>query len=171
MDTPISLQVQASDADSDTLTYLWEFPDGSTSDQRALTRIFREGGLHTIRINVRDGRTTTSVELTLTMKTMTGTWAYSAGPTTTFVLNQNGTSISGTNSGGTPGGSYTCPLTGSVRSSAPHVILDRPDCRISDRGTLASARFEFQAADAAIDILSGFNITDGQSYAWTIIRR
>lgn len=74
IDTPIALQVQASDADNDPLTYLWEFPDGTQSNQRAFSRVFQLGGTWRIRVTVSDGKAAASSEMTLEMKTLTGSW-------------------------------------------------------------------------------------------------
>ena len=170
VDTPIALQAQASDADNDSLTYLWEFPDGTTSNQRAFTRVFQLGGTWRIRITVSDGKTSTSSELTLEMKTLTGNWAYSEQPgTTIFSLTQNGSIISGSFTSITPGGTDICPVSGSVRSSAPQIVMDRPTCQ---RGlaTIAGAYFEFQA-DATVETLNGFNFIAGLKIPWTMVRR
>lgn len=119
--TTIAFQVQASDADNDTLTYVWEFPDGTTTNQPAFTRVFQHGGVYTIRVNVGDGKTSTRREMTLDMKTMIGGWIVSSN--LTLSLNQSGSSIFGT---------YRtfvaeCPMTGSIRSGG-FVTLQAPRC-------------------------------------------
>ena len=123
--TSTTLDVQASDPDNDQLTYFWEFPDGTTSDQRSFSRIFQLGGTHNIRITVRDATTSTSRELSFEMKTLTGRWdQLNTGPAVIFLsVEQHGSSLSGTMSVVGPQG-FTCPLTGSLRPSPPHVILD-----------------------------------------------
>jgi hypothetical protein len=133
IDTPIALQVQASDADSDPLTYLWEFPDGTRSDQRAFSRIFQLGGTWRIRVTVSDGKTSTSSELTLNMKTLTGTWddvgPLTSGYTRFVVLNQNGSSITGAMTMlGAEISLNGCPVTGSIRPGQPQIVWDSPAC-------------------------------------------
>jgi hypothetical protein len=73
--TELAFQVQASDSDNDRLTYLWEFPDGTTSDEPTFTRVIQHAGVYTIRVNVSDGKLSTTSELSLNLQTVTGDWA------------------------------------------------------------------------------------------------
>jgi hypothetical protein len=128
LDTPISLQVQASDADNDPLTYLWEFPDGSRSDQRAFTRVFLLGGTWRIRVTVSDSNTSTSSELTLEMKTMSGSWQFVRGtPVAQFDLVQSGSTLEGEFFNlSTP--DARCRTTGTFRAAAPQVQMTNSNC-------------------------------------------
>lgn len=132
IDTPIALQVQASDADNDQLTYLWEFPDGTRSDQRAFSRTFQLGGTWRIRVTVSDGKTSASSELSLNMKTITGSWDVKRTDGTaltniqTMVFSQNGSSISGVHA--SSDSSTSCPLSGSIRPNEPQLVFDVPEC-------------------------------------------
>jgi hypothetical protein len=130
LNTPIALQVQASDADNDPLTYLWEFPDGSRSDQRAFTRTFQLGGTWRIRITVSDGRTSTSSELTLEMKTITGSWDLfrtGADAVAQFDLVQTGSTIEGVFFNITTPDAR-CRTTGTFRAAAPQVQMTNSAC-------------------------------------------
>jgi len=115
--TPVAFEVQATDSDDDQLTYLWEFPDGSTSDQRSFSRVFQIGGTHNSRITVHDGTTSTSREFSFEMKTLNGQWSDSGG-IRVLSLAQNGSTITGLMP------LNDCSLTGSVRAAAPQLILD-----------------------------------------------
>ena len=161
--TTIAFQVEASDPDNDTLTYMWEFPDGTTSDQRAFTRVFQHGGVYTIRVNVRDGTTSTSRELTLNMKTMTGRWI-AENPVRrevpfAFTLIQSGSSVSGTYKIVAAFVPPDCPMTGAVQSggvvtfSAPRCTFHTPGLGVTD---LPDYRWEFQQS------------TDGDNFSGTI---
>jgi hypothetical protein len=155
--------VQATDADNDSLTYLWEFPDGTRSDQRAFSRTFALGGTWRIRITVSDGKTSASSELSLTMKTMTGLWDFrgtSADPNANLgyverlELTQSAGAISGIRHSVFSFGEYHCPLTGTVRATPPQVSIDVPECRTSTGGVYGAARWDFQS-DADINTLVG----------------
>jgi hypothetical protein len=158
VDTPIALQVQASDADNDPLTYLWEFPDGSRSDQRAFTRTFQLGGTWNIRVTVSDGKTSTSSELTMNMKTLSGRWTLPTSTTTFYELSQGGSGISGTytffSSGN--GQSFTCPITGSVRVGGL-VTLHVPYCRTTGTGYLPDIYSDCEV-DSSVDVLACMQI-------------
>jgi hypothetical protein len=119
--TPVAFEVQATDPDNDQLTYLWEFPDGTRSDQRSFSRVLQLGGTHNSRITVHDGTTSTSREFSFEMKTLSGQWADSRGARV-WSLVQNGSTVTGTMP------STDCALTGSLRAGAPQLILDA-SCR------------------------------------------
>lgn len=160
-DTPIMLQVQATDADDDPLTYLWEFPDGSRSDQRAFTRTFHLGGTWRIRITVSDGKTSTSSELTLEMKTFTGTWEMIPGSVTAVVqidLVQSGNTITG-RFFNVQSPEIPCLVRGSVRQAAPQLQFDTYQCTAVVRAngsiaTLTPAAYVFTLG-SDIDTLTG----------------
>jgi hypothetical protein len=157
--TQVAFDVQATDPDNNALTYLWEFPDGSTSDQRAFSRVFNLGGTHNSRITVRDGRDSTSREFSFEMKTVSGDWDDQVHKGKIFSFSQNGSSISGTMRWDILG--VNCPLTGTLRSSAPQLILEIPPCSraITHNGQqIATTTQEFRlelALDAAMSGLSG----------------
>lgn len=158
-DTPIAFQVQATDADDDQLTYFWEFPDGSSSDQRAFSRIFLHGGRYEIRITVSDGKTSASATVSLNMKTVTGTW--SSGSNVTFDLTQHGTAVNGFYrssyrlSNGDPF-HFNCPVSGNLRSGQPQFILDLPHCPLNNGvgGYVPAIHYELNVSPD-IDTLAG----------------
>ncbi|MEI6234777.1 MAG: PKD domain-containing protein [Planctomycetota bacterium] len=52
---PVQFSAAASDADSDTLTYSWDFKDGSTSTQQNPTHAFTVSGTYAVSVTVTDG--------------------------------------------------------------------------------------------------------------------
>jgi hypothetical protein len=175
LDTPITLQVQASDADNDSLTYLWEFPDGSRSDQRVLTRTFQLGGTWNIRVTVSDGRTSTSSQATLEMKTMAGSWEtyYFSEPTGRGQLDlvQNGSAITG-ESFVAVAPYLRCRVAGTVRSASPQVSMAESQC-VNVSGT---SGFKIPNSFALnlgsdVDTLVGTSQLDGSSQMTAVTLR
>jgi hypothetical protein len=171
LDTPIALQVQASDADNDPLTYLWEFPDGSRSDQKAFTRTFQLGGTWNIRVTASDGKTPTTSQLTLEMKTMAGVWGvYYFGepnPRAELDLRQTGNAITGQflNSG-TP--AIGCSMTGTVRPASPQVSMIRSCIPITQPTIDLYFTLNF---GSDINTLTGTSRLDGDSRETAVVLR
>ena len=46
----------SSDLDSDTLSYQWDFGDGTTSTGKSVTHMFSEAGIYTVTLTVKDGK-------------------------------------------------------------------------------------------------------------------
>ena len=55
--TPVSFSVNATDADGDALTYLWDAGEGTTANgERTFTHTWKAGGTHKVSVTVQDGR-------------------------------------------------------------------------------------------------------------------
>lgn len=148
--TPFSFSVQASNFQAGTVTYRWEFGDGTTSSEPNPTHVYSSPGTYTVVVTVSDDRQSARSETSVTVYTVSGTWATLDGRTT-FQLTQSGTSINGVSSwdGGTgPDGTglppYSCTDSGSVQVGTPAVIqLSQPPCPgpLPFIGTLAPLDF------------------------------
>jgi hypothetical protein len=175
VDTPIALQVQASDADNDTLTYLWEFPDGSRSDQRAFTRTFQLGGTWNIRVTVSDGRTSTSSQVTLEMKTMAGSWEtfYFSEPTGRGQLDlvQTGGAITG-ESFVAVAPYLRCRVNGTVRAVSPQVSMAESQCvNVSGTSGFKIPNTFVLNLGSDVDTLVGTSQLDGSSQTTAVTLR
>jgi hypothetical protein len=154
--TPVTFDVQATDPENDHLKYFWEFPDGSTSDQQSFSRLFQVGGVHNSRVTVSDGATSTNREFAFELKSVTGEWIESPG-NRILSLVQNGSTLAGT----MPYGGTTCSVMGSLRPSAPHMILDIPACGVPvvfNGQQIAFATYQWHmelAFDSVVEGLSG----------------
>jgi hypothetical protein len=133
--TPFSFSVQATNFQAGAVRYRWEFGDGSTSSDPNPTHIYSSPGTYTVVVTVSDDRQSARSETSVTVYTVSGTWATPDGRTT-FQLTQTGTSINGASSwdGGTgPDGTalppYSCTASGSVQAGTPALIqLSQPPC-------------------------------------------
>lgn len=60
----VNYTVDAKDADGDTLTFLWKFGDGTTSDEQNPSHVFSVHGTFTVTVTVSDGVLSVSASLT-----------------------------------------------------------------------------------------------------------
>jgi PKD repeat protein len=127
--TPFAFSVQATDFEASSLTYRWDFGDGTTSTEPTPTHIYTSPGTYTVAVTVADARQSARSELSVTIATVTGTWVRTDGRTT-LQLTQAGTTITGVATWeNSPDGPWVCPISGSVEVAIPAVIvLSQPSC-------------------------------------------
>lgn len=116
----------ASDPDGDPLTFNWNFGDGGTGSGSSVTHVFNSAGTFNVTFTVSDGKkSATAAPLTVTVKSMTGTWSftepsYGSWLDMEFSLTQSGTSFSGTRRYVDGSGTYS--ISGTV-SHPRHVTM------------------------------------------------
>lgn len=106
--TSYSFFVDATDADGDVITAVWNFGDGSNASgsfsngRSTANKVFNNAGAFTPGVTVSDSRggTATSSTSSITVGTLTGVWAatfdnFPGSGFFTFGLNQNGNAVSG----------------------------------------------------------------------------
>ncbi|WP_270040050.1 PKD domain-containing protein [Solirubrobacter ginsenosidimutans] len=87
----VAFTATGTDADGDTLTYLWDFGDGNTSPQQNVNHIFDSPGTYTVKVTVDDGKGGTgSATLSVTVTTP------NRAPTVTAARTPTGNVPSGT---------------------------------------------------------------------------
>ncbi len=102
------------DSDGDTITFAWDFGDGSTGTGSPVTHAYSTTGTFTVKLTANDGHNPSvqAAEGTVTVRSLTATWSgtvtcNTCNPTTrtvTLVLIQGGLSVSGTCSDSHNGG-------------------------------------------------------------------
>src|SRR6185436_16119034 len=118
----------------------WEFGDGETSTEAAPRHVYAAAGSYTVSVTVRDARQSARSEAVVQVHSAQGTWFNGAlGPGTTLELTQSGSAIAGTETSG----GYVCPLTGTVRSGLPQLVLNVPQCPQPPFGPLATHEYRF----------------------------
>jgi PKD repeat protein len=161
--TPFTFSVQATGFDAASVTYRWEFGDGATSTEPAPTHIYASAGTFAVVVTVSDPRQSARSEMSVTVRTLTGTWLASAvgSSTSTMQLTQTGSSISGSVTVEftvpAPLTYSNCVISGTVQSgvTAP-VTLNSPPCRHPTAGrTLEPVTYNLTVA------------TDGQTMSGT----
>jgi PKD repeat protein len=98
----VMFNVQATDADNDTLTYAWDFGDGLTGSGASPAHVYTTAGTFNVKVTVDDGKghKVPSTVLAETVKSLAGTWKGTidfqpGSDSTTAVLTQNGFTIGG----------------------------------------------------------------------------
>lgn len=100
--TTITVAAQcASDPEGKTLTYTWDFGDGSAGSGQTATRVYTTAGTFSPTVTVSDGKNSATANGSVTIRSMTGTWTGNALVGTSsvpfrFTMTQSGTSVSGT---------------------------------------------------------------------------
>ncbi len=75
----MSFSVQVSDVEGDDVTYLWDFGDGSTSEEASPTHEYSESGTYTVTVTVTDQRgavSTDTLEVQVTEASVPGLGAF-----------------------------------------------------------------------------------------------
>jgi hypothetical protein len=138
----IAFGAQASDPDSDQLTFLWDFGDGGTSTSQSPTHTYSAAGTFIARVTVSDGKASTTSQTSVTIRSLSGIWRTSVLPYAdigaatfqgtiqfTFTLTQTATSVVGPVQGVPTSCQFgSCPsyagtTTGTVGTASPRVIL------------------------------------------------
>lgn len=120
------------------VTYRWDFGDSTSSTEASPTKVYAAAGTYTVAVTIADARGSARSETSVSVYSLTGRWLTPNG--STYVFTQSGAALTGTTSGIATGAttSWTftnCPLSGSVRGSAPMVVFNRPECRNGAPGT------------------------------------
>jgi PKD repeat protein len=162
--TPVTFQVQASDANDDSLSYAWDFGDGATATGPSPVHVFTNEGSYTVRVTVSDGKKSAASQLTVVIRTVNGAWRASvtasvlgAGPVPAdlaFALTQIGSSVIGTVSLSFPtvqlASFPNCAITGSVGTTSPRIVLQQAPCPgVGAQGqpaTFSPATFQLEPA-------------------------
>jgi len=118
--TSISFTAQgASDPDGDSLSYSWDFGDGSTGSGQSTTHVYADMGNYSATVTVSDGEESVTASGNVTIRDLSGSWNGAIDTTaefgfpwgTTVTLSQNGSSLSGSYDDIF---GFTGPITGSV---------------------------------------------------------
>lgn len=136
--TSFAFSAQTADFAAGALTYRWDFGDSTSSTDASPTKVYAAAGTYTVAVTVSDTRQSARSEMTVTVYSLTGRWLTPNG--STYVFTQSGAALTGTTSGIATSASTSwtftnCPLSGSVRGSAPMVVFNRPECRNGAPGT------------------------------------
>jgi PKD domain-containing protein/PEGA domain-containing protein len=154
----------ASDPDGDSLTYSWDFGDGSTGTGQTTTKVYSASGTMNVTLTVSDGKKDATATTSVTVRSLTGIWTgfSPAYGNTTASLTQTGSSISGswTDQGIPP----TASITGSVTASAQPVLLNL----LFTDGTRATYT---ASVSADVNTLSGTYVDPGATATFTLTRR
>jgi PKD repeat protein len=139
--TEISFSAQASDANSDPLTYAWAFGDGAASTEPAPRHTYNSAGAFTAQLTVSDGKGSATQQTAITIKSLTGTYVANAlffitdpGQTAArsvpnrmvMTLAQSGTTVTGQLANNLPPNERNTGVgnvTGSVNKATPTVQL------------------------------------------------
>jgi PKD repeat protein len=104
------------DPNGDTITYKWDFGDGTTATGQVTTKTYTAAGAFTVKLAVNDGHNpdVAAAQTSLTVRTLTGNWGgtvncSTCSPTSRTVslaLTQAGLSLSGTCADSHNGGAF-----------------------------------------------------------------
>jgi hypothetical protein len=88
----------ASDPNNDSLTYTWDFGDGSSGAGQAVSHVYRTAGAFTAKLTVSDGKKSATATAGVTVKSMQGTWTgvFNGSNLLTFTLTQTELNLTGT---------------------------------------------------------------------------
>jgi hypothetical protein len=91
----------ASDPDGDTLSFTWNFGDGSTGTGSPVTKTYANAGTFNVSVEVSDGKKTATAAGSVTVRNLTGNWVGTislSGSSVSFamILTQTGANVSGT---------------------------------------------------------------------------
>lgn len=127
--TSIGFTANAVDPDGDSLTYTWDFGDGSTGSGQTTAHVYNNAGSFSAIVTVSDGKKSASGSGTATVRSISGTWAGNLGsnPNVFFTMSfsQGGSSFAGTYSdtisgvGTVTAGRLTSPLQVAFTAQLP----------------------------------------------------
>jgi hypothetical protein len=87
----------ASDPDGDSLTYSWEFGDGTTAREPTPRHVYNTAGSFSVQCTISDGEHTASGSITVTVRSLAGTWrGVLRGTDETIVITHSGAALGGT---------------------------------------------------------------------------
>src|SRR3989442_5387495 len=117
----ITFNASASDDDGDSLTYTWDFGDGSsTATGNAPTHVYNAANTFTARVTVSDGKKDVSSTTSVAIRSLAGTWRGTLeGIAETFVFTQSTTTVGGTLSDAFGPGT----VAGTVQTTSPRIRL------------------------------------------------
>lgn len=112
----------ASDPDGDPLTFSWAFSDGSTGTGQSVTKTLSTSGTITGTVTISDGKKSVTAQGSCNVRSLTGSWRGTSPlyGTTTLTLTQTAASVSGTWVDQVP---PSGTITGTTASAAPLVRL------------------------------------------------
>src|SRR6185436_14433315 len=96
--TSISFSAQASDPNNDTLTYDWNFGDGSTGSGASVTKTYATAGTMAVSVTAKDPKGLSATGNTsVNIRSLTGSWTVSILGTNFGQANltQSGTAVTG----------------------------------------------------------------------------
>jgi PKD repeat protein len=140
----VAFTVAATDADSDPLTYAWDFGDGSAaSTQQNPTHTYATAGAYTAKVTVSDGKggaATRSLPITVSIGSVTTTGEVGADVPTLLALSLGGPATIGPI---TPGVSrdYTATVPATVTSTAGDAALSVVDPDAAQPGKLVNGTY------------------------------
>ncbi|MGB7218142.1 MAG: PKD domain-containing protein [Vicinamibacterales bacterium] len=120
--------VGAADEDGDTLSFAWDFGDGTAAGTgETVTHIYTTAGTKTVTLTVSDGESSATTTGSLVVKSLVGTWTgllNCCGPLNTILIvtSQSGTTLTGTESDQAP--QDAANFTGSVNPTTRQVTLN-----------------------------------------------
>jgi hypothetical protein len=120
--TPITFASQgAGGGSSGTLTYAWDFGDGTTGSGPLVTHVYGASGVFTVKVDVSDGKKSATATGSVTIRSLAGTWrgTLAGALGVTMTLMQNGAAVTGVYTDQAGSG----PLAGSARPASPRVNL------------------------------------------------
>jgi hypothetical protein len=154
--TAIAFAAAVNDDDGDSLTYTWDFNDGSSpSGGASPTHVYNTANTFTAKVTVSDGRREVSGTTPVTIKTLAGTWRGTLnGTPETFVFTQSAGTVGGTFSDAFGSGT----LAGTVTTTAPRI-----------RVTMTQPSFPaiVYTADSTTDVNTLNGVVNGGSFVGT----
>lgn len=120
--TPITFASQGAGGGSGTLTYTWNFGDGTTATGPLVTHVYNTSGVFTVKLDVSDGKkSAAAAAASVTIRSLAGAWrgTLAGALGVTLMLTQNGSVLTGAYTDQAASG----PVTGSVRPASPRVNL------------------------------------------------
>ncbi len=97
--TPIAFSAAGvSDPDGDSLTYSWNFGDGSTSNEQAPRHVYNSSGTFSVQCTISDGNEhSANGSASVTVRSLSGTWrGVLDNVQETLVITQSGAAVEGT---------------------------------------------------------------------------
>ncbi len=170
--TSVEFAATASDPDGDSLSYTWNFADGSTGTGASVSHVFPSAGTYTVSVEVSDGKDKVTGTTSVTVKSMGGGWTgaiQSGGVSLPISMNlsQNGSGVGGTYAANYPGyGAVSGTVAGNVRAPA-NVTLTVS----ASKGTTVFYPLIFNGTfGSTLDGVSGTVTENGVPFSFTLSR-